>query len=102
MKFWAKAALAILPALLLLGCGTSGEVKDEAAAEGGQASEQVSGAESAASTRGAGTDSELQGERMGGGAEEIFDVISTAPIRSSTCCAFAAKNRPTSRSCGWP
>ncbi len=71
MKFWAKAALAILPALLLLGCGTSGEVKDEAAAEGGQASEQVSGAESAASTRGAGTDSELQGERMGGGAEEM-------------------------------
>lgn len=71
MKFWAKAALAILPALLLLGCGTSGEVKDETAAGGaGDATEVASGEGSAASTRGTGEDSGLSGERLGGGAEE--------------------------------
>ncbi len=75
MKFWAKAAFAILPALLLLGCGTSGEVKDETAGGAGGATEVTTGEGSSASTRGAGEDSGLAGERMGGGAEE--EVIAT-------------------------
>ncbi len=71
MKFLAKAAFAILPALLLLGCGTSGEVKDEAEGEGGQASEQVTDMDSSTSTRGVGDDSGMTGERMDGGAEDM-------------------------------
>jgi len=70
MKFWAKAALAILPALLLLGCGTSGEVKDEAAGGAGEATEVTTEAGSSASTQGAGEGAGMSGERMGGGAEE--------------------------------
>ncbi len=69
MKFLAKAAFAILPALLLLGCGTSGEVKDEG--EGGQVSEPVTDMDSSTSTRGAGDDSDMTGERMDGGAEDM-------------------------------
>jgi peptidoglycan-associated lipoprotein len=34
MKFWIKITLAIVPALFLIACGTSGEVKDEGAADG--------------------------------------------------------------------
>jgi len=75
MKFLAKAAFAILPALLLLGCGTSGEVKDEAAGEGGQVSEQVTGMDSSTSTQGAGDDSDLMGERMGSGAEDLTAAV---------------------------
>ncbi|HFE32324.1 MAG TPA: peptidoglycan-associated lipoprotein Pal, partial [Gammaproteobacteria bacterium] len=70
MKFWAKAALAILPALLLLGCGTSGEVKDETAGGAGEATEVTTGAGSSASTQGTGEGAGMSGERMGGGAEE--------------------------------
>jgi len=64
MKFWAKAALAILPALLLLGCGTSG------AGGAGEATEVTTEAGSSASTQGAGEGAGMSGERMGGGAEE--------------------------------
>jgi len=78
MKFWAKAALAILPALLLLGCGTSGEVKDETTGEGGQVSEQVTGTGSAASTQGADEGSDMRGERMGGGAEDMAAAAAAA------------------------
>ena len=73
MKFLAKAAFAILPALLLLGCGTSGEVKDEV--EGGQVSEQVTDMDSSTSTQGAGDGSDLMGERMGGGAEDLTAAV---------------------------
>ena len=31
MKFWTKIMLAVVPALFLIACGTSGEVKDESA-----------------------------------------------------------------------
>jgi len=70
MKFWAKAALAILPALLLIGCGTSGEVKEEIAGGAGEATEVTTGEGASASTRGAGEGAGMMGERMGGGAEE--------------------------------
>ncbi len=73
MKFLAKAAFAILPALLLLGCGTSGEVKDEV--EGGQVSEQVTGMDSSTSTQGTGDGSDMMGERMGGGAEDMAATV---------------------------
>ena len=33
MKFWTKITLTIVPALFLIACGTSGEVKDEGAGE---------------------------------------------------------------------
>ncbi len=75
MKFLAKAAFAILPALLLLGCGTSGEVKDEVGGEGGQLSEQVTDMDSSTSTQGAGDGSDMMGERMGGGAEDMAAAV---------------------------
>jgi peptidoglycan-associated lipoprotein len=31
MKFWSKIMIVVVPALLLIGCGTSGEVQDEGA-----------------------------------------------------------------------
>ncbi len=71
MKFLAKAAFAILPALLLLGCGTSGEVKDELEGEAGQGSEQMTDMDSSTSTQGVGDGSDLTGERMDGGAEDL-------------------------------
>ena len=80
MKFWAKAALAILPALLLLGCGTSGEVKDETAGGAGEATEVTTGAGSSASTQGAGEGAGMSGERMGGGAEESTTTTSLDPL----------------------
>lgn len=70
MKFWAKAALAILPALLLLGCGTSGEVKDETTGGAGEATEVTTGEGAGASTQGMGEEGGMMGEHMGGGAEE--------------------------------
>jgi len=33
MKFWTKITLAFVPVLFLIGCGTSGEVKDEGAGD---------------------------------------------------------------------
>ncbi len=51
MKFWTKITLALLPALFLIGCGTSGEVKDEGADGAG-----ASGAGSSATTSGVGKD----------------------------------------------
>lgn len=35
MKFWIKITLTIVPVLFLVACGTSGEVKDDAAADSG-------------------------------------------------------------------
>jgi len=87
MKFLAKAAFAILPALLLLGCGTSGEVKDEG--EGGQVSEQVTGMDSSTSTQGTGDGSDMMGERMGGGAEDMAATVDPLNDPSSLCSASA-------------
>jgi peptidoglycan-associated lipoprotein len=63
MKFWTKIVLTIIPALVLLGCGTSGEVQEEAA--GGAAttattSETGAGAE----TSGVGTGAAATGETV--------------------------------------
>lgn len=65
MKFWVKSALAILPALLLLGCGTSGEVQEEGAGGMGQATQQEVGAEQGAMAQGAGSEGGMEGEHMG-------------------------------------
>ncbi|MEE8380000.1 MAG: peptidoglycan-associated lipoprotein Pal [Gammaproteobacteria bacterium] len=51
MKFWIKITLAIVPALFLIACGTSGEVKDDGAAGSGAgagASATTSGVEGVA------------------------------------------------------
>lgn len=71
MNFWAKTAFAILPALLLLGCGTSGEVKDDTAGGAtGESTEVVADEGSSASTQGMGNDGDMMGEHMAGGADE--------------------------------
>jgi peptidoglycan-associated lipoprotein len=57
MKFWIKITLAIVPALFLIACGTSGEVKDEGAAGSG------AGAETSATT--SGVDGVADGQRDG-------------------------------------
>ena len=41
MKLWIKTALAVAPVLFMLGCGTTGEVKEKGAVEGGAATEQA-------------------------------------------------------------
>lgn len=70
MNFWAKTAFAILPALLLLGCGTSGEVKDDTAGGAtGESTEVVVDESSSASTQGMGNDGEMMGEHMAGDAD---------------------------------
>lgn len=67
MKLWSKAALAILPAFLLLGCGTSGDVKDDTTGEAGEGIEvTTSEADSAASTQGMGESDAMSGEHMAG------------------------------------
>ena len=55
MKFWTKITLALVPALFLIGCGTSGEVKDKAAADAAAASTDTSATTSGVGTDGAGT-----------------------------------------------
>ena len=44
MKFWTKITLAIVPALFLIACGTSGEVKDEGTAAGADSADSGSSA----------------------------------------------------------
>ena len=62
MKIWMKTVIAILPALMLLGCGTSGEVED--ATDGGvSTSAEDSG--SSATTSGVGSGGATSGEGMG-------------------------------------
>lgn len=56
MKFWTKIALAIIPAMLLIGCGTSGEVKEDVAADAtGAAGSTESGSSATTSGVGAGS-----------------------------------------------
>lgn len=61
MKFWIKTVLVLLPALMLLGCGTSGEVED--ASETG-VSTSTSAAGSEATTSGVGAGGVTSGEGM--------------------------------------
>lgn len=67
MNFWRKAAIVIIPALLLLGCGTKGEVKDEGAAGAGQAT--TSAPAEGAATSGVGAGGSMSGESMGEGSK---------------------------------
>ncbi|MBL1277828.1 MAG: peptidoglycan-associated lipoprotein Pal [Ectothiorhodospiraceae bacterium] len=66
MKFWTKTVLAILPALILLGCETSGEVED-AADSGVMSSKTMDDSSSSATTSGVGSDDAASGESMGMG-----------------------------------
>ena len=63
MKFWIKTSLAIIPALVLLGCGTSGEVQDTTGAtDAGQA---TSATTDSATTSGVGSGRDAGGESLG-------------------------------------
>ncbi len=64
MKFWTKTVLAMLPALMLLGCGTSGEVED-ATDTGVSSTASASDSGSSASTSGVGSESASGSEAMG-------------------------------------
>ena len=59
MKFWIKITLAIVPALFLIACGTSGEVKDEGAADA------AASTGTSATTTGVGIDGVAEGQRDG-------------------------------------
>jgi len=64
MKFWTKTVLAMLPALMLLGCGTSGEVEEETDS-GVSSSSSTDGSGSSATTSGVGAGDTASGESMG-------------------------------------
>jgi len=64
MKFWIKTVLALLPALMLLGCGTSGEV-EEAADTGVSTSAPAGDSGDAATTSGVGAAGDTSSEGMG-------------------------------------
>lgn len=70
MKFWTKTVLAMLPALMLLGCGTSGEVED--ATDSGVSSSSSAGSDSSATTSGVDTSGAASGEDMAKPAEAGF------------------------------
>ena len=63
MKFWTKTVLAILPALILLGCETSGEVED-AADTGVMSSKTMDDKSSSATTSGVDSGDTASGESM--------------------------------------
>ena len=62
MKFWIKTVIAILPALMLLGCGTSGEVEE--GTETGVSSSVSTEDSSSATTSGVGESGASGGESM--------------------------------------
>jgi peptidoglycan-associated lipoprotein len=62
MKFWTKTVLAMLPALMLLGCGTSGEVED--ATDTGVSSSTTSSEDTSATTSGVDSNAASGGEAM--------------------------------------
>lgn len=68
MKFWTKTVLAMLPALMLLGCGTSGEVEE--ASDTGVSSSASSASETgtSATTSGVGAEGAVSGDTMGAAA----------------------------------
>jgi len=62
MKFWSKIVLAVVPMLILAGCGTTGEVETETA---GAASQGAAAPESgSATTSGVGTEGATTGEGL--------------------------------------
>lgn len=74
MKFWTKTVLAMLPALMLLGCGTSGEVED-ATDTGVSSSTTSSASESPATTSGVSSSDTSGGEAMGEKAAASIDPL---------------------------
>lgn len=62
MKIWTRITLALLPALFLIGCGTSGEVQDDGSAAGAGAADS----ESSTTTSGVGTGGDASGQAMDG------------------------------------
>jgi len=77
MKLWTKTVLAMLPALMLLGCGTSGEVEEETDT-GVSSSPSTSGQDSSATTSGVGSGDAASGESMGEQQQE--DSFSGDPL----------------------
>lgn len=71
MKFWIKTVLVILPMLMLLGCGTSGEVEDDSDAGVSSSSSTDGDAGSAASTSGVGSDGMTSSEGMTDSANDM-------------------------------
>jgi peptidoglycan-associated lipoprotein len=71
MKFWIKTVLAILPALMLLGCGTSGQV-EEGTETGVSTSATTGDSGSDVSTSGVGSGGATSGEGMEGAAATSF------------------------------
>ena len=74
MNFWLKTVLAILPALVLLGCSTSSDIKDDTTGGAGESTEITTGEGSSASTQGAGENGGMTSEQMGG-VEEVIVVV---------------------------
>ncbi len=64
MKLWTKTVLTMLPALMLLGCGTSGEVEEETDS-GVSSSSSAGDLDSSATTSGVGSGDMASGEGMG-------------------------------------
>lgn len=63
MKFWIKTVLALLPALMLLGCGTSGEVEE--AADTGVSTSAPAEDTGSVTTSGVGAAGDTSAEGMG-------------------------------------
>ena len=81
MKFWIKGAVVIIPALVLIGCGTSGDVQEDEATSPGQVTSDSS--TSSAFTSGVGTGS-TSGSSMGAGSADsgmqTGGLMSTDPL----------------------
>jgi peptidoglycan-associated lipoprotein len=71
MKFWTKIVLTIIPALVLLGCGTSGEVQEESTT-GAETTAPAADTGAGAETSGVGTGGVTGGEAVTAPAEAGF------------------------------
>jgi peptidoglycan-associated lipoprotein len=77
MNFWNKTAIVVIPALLMLGCGTKGEVQEEGAAAG----QPTTGAPAeGAATSGVGAGGAVSGEAMGEGAKGAPSAFTGDPL----------------------
>ncbi|NOX77189.1 MAG: peptidoglycan-associated lipoprotein Pal [Gammaproteobacteria bacterium] len=63
MKFWSKTVLAIIPALILVGCGTTDEVETDAAGDAAKGT-ATSDTRSSATTSGVGSSGNATGEGL--------------------------------------
>jgi len=77
MNFWTKTAIVVVPALLMLGCGTKGEVQEGAAGAG----QPTTGAPAeGAATTGVGAGGAVSGEAMGEGAKGAPGAFTGDPL----------------------